>query len=87
MLGDHEVAVEVKSTGEVRSRHLKGLKAFAEEYSVKKLILVSTDPYPRMVDKVLILPWQTFLQQLWSGEIISRLVLFRRRIRYASGGA
>lgn len=71
VLGDHEVAIEVKSTNEVQSRHLKGLKAFAEEYPVKKLILISNDPYPRMVDNVLILPWQTFLQQLWSGEIIA----------------
>ena len=71
VLGDHEVAIEVKSTNEVQSRHLKGLKAFAEEYPVKKLILISNDPYPRMVDNVLILPWQTFLQQFWSGEIIA----------------
>jgi predicted AAA+ superfamily ATPase len=70
VLGDHEVAIEVKSTGEVQNRHLKGLKAFAEEYTVKKLILVSADPYPRMIDNVLILPWQIFLQQLWSGEIM-----------------
>ncbi|MDR3189191.1 MAG: AAA family ATPase [Prevotellaceae bacterium] len=71
VLGDHEVAVEVKSTQEAQSRHLKGLKAFAEEYTVKKLILVSNDPYPRMVDNVLVLPWQVFLQQLWGGEIMS----------------
>jgi predicted AAA+ superfamily ATPase len=71
VLGDHEVAIEVKSTGEVQNRHLKGLKAFAEEYTAKKLILVSNDPYPRMVDNVLILPWQIFLQQLWNGEILS----------------
>ncbi|MDR2679289.1 MAG: AAA family ATPase [Tannerella sp.] len=71
VLGDHEVAVEVKATSEVRHRHLKGLKAFAEEYPVKKSIIVSNDPYPRMVDEVLILPWQIFLQQLWQGEIIS----------------
>jgi predicted AAA+ superfamily ATPase len=70
VLGDHEVALEIKSSGEVQNRHLKGLKAFAEEYPVKKLILVSNDPYPRLIDKVLILPWQIFLQQLWAGEII-----------------
>jgi predicted AAA+ superfamily ATPase len=71
VLGDHEVAVEVKATGEAQHRHLKGLKAFGEEYPAKKLILVSNDPYPRMVDKVLILPWRIFLHQLWQGEIIS----------------
>lgn len=70
ILGDHEVAVEVKSTNMVNPRHLKGLKSFAEEYKVKKLIIVSTDPYPRKIDKITVLPWKTFLEQLWSGEII-----------------
>lgn len=36
ILGDHEVAIEVKSTDNVQSHHLKGLKAFSEEYAVKK---------------------------------------------------
>jgi predicted AAA+ superfamily ATPase len=71
ILGDNEVAIEVKSTNMVNSRHLKGLKSFKEEYNVKKLIVVSTDPYPRLVDGITILPWQIFLQQLWTGEIIS----------------
>ncbi|MDR3180916.1 MAG: ATP-binding protein [Prevotellaceae bacterium] len=71
VLGDHEVAIEVKSTNEAQARHLRGLKAFAEEYPVKKLILISNDTHSRKVDNVLILPWQTFLQQLWNGEIIA----------------
>jgi predicted AAA+ superfamily ATPase len=71
ILGDHEVAVEVKSTTLAHFRHLKGLKSFAEEYDVKKLILVSNDPYPRTVDKVSVMPWQIFLEKLWSGQIIS----------------
>jgi hypothetical protein len=65
------VAIEVKSTVSANSRHLKGLKAFAEEYNVKKLILVSNDPLPRLVENVLILPWHVFLKRLWAGEIIS----------------
>jgi predicted AAA+ superfamily ATPase len=70
VLGDHEVAIEVKSTTTATNRHLKGLKAFAEEYAVKKLILVTNDPYPRLVENVSVLPWNVFLQRLWSGEII-----------------
>lgn len=70
ILGDHEVAVEVKSTNMVNPRHLKGLKSFSEEYKVKKLIIVSTDPYPRKIDNITVLPWKTFLEQLWVGEII-----------------
>ena len=71
VLGDHEVAIEVKSTENANLRHANGLKSFAEEYNVKKLILVTNDPYSRQMDDVLALPWQVFLQQLWAGLIIS----------------
>ena len=70
VLGDHEVAIEVKATEQANHRHLKGLKAFAEEYEVKKLILISNDPMPRLVDNILILPWKIFLERLWNEEII-----------------
>jgi len=70
VLGDHEVAIEVKATDQATVRHLKGLKAFAEEYDVKKLILVSNDPLPRLVDDIEILPWKIFLERLWKDEII-----------------
>ena len=70
ILGDHEVAVEVKSTEMANPRHLHGLKSFAEEYNVKKLILVSNDPSPRKVGKIMIMPWKFFLDQLWDGGLI-----------------
>jgi hypothetical protein len=54
----------------VSPRHLKGLKSFSEEYKVKRSIVVSTDPRPRQIDDISILPWKIFLQQLWSGQII-----------------
>ncbi len=70
ILGDHEVAVEVKGTNNVQTRHLKGLKSFSEEYTVKKLIVVSNDPRARIIGDVTVLPWEQFLQQLWEGKII-----------------
>ncbi|MDR1022195.1 MAG: DUF4143 domain-containing protein [Prevotellaceae bacterium] len=70
VLGDHQVAIEVKSTDNVNTRHLKGLLAFSEEYTVEKQIVVSNDPHPRLVGNILILPWKVFLQRLWGGEII-----------------
>ena len=70
VLGDHEVAIEVKSTKMANPRHLKGLKSFSEEYSVSKSILISNDPYPRQINDILVLPWKIFLQKLWDGEII-----------------
>jgi len=71
VLGDHEVAVENKSTDNANPRHTKGLLAFADEYAVKKLILVTNDPFPRQLGNVLVLPWRIFLQKLWAQEIIS----------------
>lgn len=70
ILGDHEVAVEVKATPSASARHLKGLISFAEEYSVKRKILVSLDPLPRKAGDIDILPWERFLELLWNGEII-----------------
>jgi predicted AAA+ superfamily ATPase len=70
VLGDHEVAIEVKAIEQANPRHLKGLKAFSEEYEVKKMILISNDPMPRLAGNILILPWKIFLERLWSGEII-----------------
>jgi uncharacterized protein len=70
ILGDHEIAIEVKGTHQAQERHLSGLKSFAEEYTVGKLILVSNDPYPRKSGNVDILPWGIFLDKLWNGDII-----------------
>jgi len=70
ILADHEVAIEVKSTKNATPRHAKGLLSFAEEYLVKKLILVTNDPFPRQMGAVMVLPWNLFLQKLWEREII-----------------
>jgi predicted AAA+ superfamily ATPase len=70
ILGDHKVAVEVKATPMAHHGHLRGLKSFAEEYNVKKLILVSNDLSPRKVGNITIMPWRFFLDQLWDGNVI-----------------
>ena len=70
ILGNNEVAIEVKGTDNVQSRHLKGLKSFSEEYEVKKLLVVSNDPFERIVGNITVLPWSIFLQKLWAGDII-----------------
>ena len=72
VLGDHEVAIEVKATEQASDRHLRGLKAFTEEYTVKKAILITNDPLPRLIGNILILPWKVFVDRLWAGELIGR---------------
>jgi predicted AAA+ superfamily ATPase len=70
VLGNHDVAIEVKATSNVQSRHLKGLKSFSEEYAVNQLVLVCNEPLPRISEGVRILPWKVFLEELWAGRII-----------------
>lgn len=70
ILGQNEVAVEVKGTQFVESHHLTGLKAFTEEYKVKKAIIVSLDTKPRLIGNIHVLPWKIFLEKLWGGELI-----------------
>ena len=70
ILGANEVALEVKSFSNINSKHLSGLNAFMEEYEVKKAIVVCTEPLPRVVGNVRILPWKDFLEMLWKGELI-----------------
>ena len=71
VLGDQEIAIEVKSTELAHSNHLKGLRRFKEEYSVRRAILISLDSKPRKTaDQIEILPWKIFLEQLWGGRIL-----------------
>jgi predicted AAA+ superfamily ATPase len=71
ILGNHEVALEVKGTLLAQSHHLKGLKAFGEEYKTKRRLLVSRDPRPRLLPgDIEVLPWKTFLEDLWGGKIM-----------------
>lgn len=69
VLGDAEVAIEFKSSAEVMSRHLKGLKAFKEEHEQARLIIVSHDERPRIFNGVEVMPAMYFLKQLWEGKI------------------
>ncbi|MBD3421702.1 MAG: AAA family ATPase [Chitinivibrionales bacterium] len=71
VLGDNEIAIEIKSSDMIRPRHLKGLRAIKEEYAVGRALAVSLDPSPRTTeDGIEIVPWRHFLEQLWSGGIL-----------------
>jgi len=70
ILGNAEVAVEVKSTDRPGSDHLKGLRAWREEHPRSRCILVSRAPRSRRTeDGIEILPWQEFLRLLWRDDI------------------
>ena len=65
-----KVAIEFKSSKEVQSKHLKGLKAFKEEHPDTRLIIVSMDIAPRIFNGVEVMPATHFLTTLWKGEIV-----------------
>ena len=69
VLGDAEVAIELKSATEVRSSHVKNLKRFAEDYPNARLIIVSLDKFSRKLGEVENLYVYDFLRQLWAGRI------------------
>ena len=69
--GDAEVAIEVKSSTEVQSRHLKGLKAFSEEHPAARTIIVSLDTAYRKMGQVEVWPVTQFLNALWNGDILN----------------
>ena len=65
-----EVAIEVKSTNHVVSGDTKGLKAFSEEHPDTKLILLSMEENPRMLNGIEIWPVTQFLPRLWGRKVL-----------------
>jgi len=70
IIGNGRIAIEIKSTDEVKSRHLRGLKAFQEDFPAVRAIIVSLDKYPRVMNGVEIISAEQFLKTLWNSEII-----------------
>ena len=70
VLGDAEVAIEVKSSKNVGSHDTKGLKAFSEEYPEAKLYLLSLENRPRKFNGVEVWPVEQFFKRLWDGKVI-----------------
>jgi predicted AAA+ superfamily ATPase len=67
ILGDMNVAIEVKGSHRVLSTHTRGLRALLEEHAVKRAVIVSLEKQPRKLDSSIeVLPWQIFLEALWS---------------------
>lgn len=71
ILGDMEVAIEIKTSKRVHETDCKNLQILAEENTVKKKILVSFENEPKyLFHDIECLPWQIFLEKLWGDELI-----------------
>ena len=74
VLGDAEMAIEIKISNQVHKQDLNGLIGFCEEHPNAQAIVISQDERARMLtvnDELVIsiLPWKIFLKRLWDGEI------------------
>lgn len=74
ILGNAEIAIEVKISDRLRSTALHGLTSFIEHYNPKRAIIVNNSDKSRVLEpkgcKIEVLPWKRFLEMLWNKEII-----------------
>lgn len=75
ILGNGDVAIEVKISENLPRTELKGLIAFCEEHKPKKALVISLVSRARKINlengsEIYILPWKTFLEKLWNKEIL-----------------
>lgn len=72
ILGDMDVAIEVKSSQRVHETDSKNLMVLAQSHSIRKRLLISFETERKTLNNgVECLPWQLFLEKLWNGEIIT----------------
>ncbi len=71
VLGDGEVAVEVKGTSRVDPSDFRSLRTFVADHHPRHAILVCNEPAPRLIEGIEVLPWREFLTRLWSGQILT----------------
>jgi predicted AAA+ superfamily ATPase len=65
---NNQFAIEVKSADRISNKHMNGLKALREDNICSAYLIVCIEERPRIEDGIEILPWQTFLEQLWQGR-------------------
>jgi predicted AAA+ superfamily ATPase len=71
VIGNAEIAIEVKATDNVQNKHLRGLKQFAQDYNPTRSIVVSSDKYYRKNESIEMMHIEYFLNELWNNRIIN----------------
>jgi predicted AAA+ superfamily ATPase len=72
VLGKAQAAIEVKASSRIQSDHLRGLRAFGQDYpDCKSRVVVCTESKIRQTDDgIWILPFEAFIDRLYSGELL-----------------
>ena len=71
ILGDGEVAIQVKGSSRVDNRELRSIKTFVAEYAPRKAYVVCDESEERVAAGVKIVPWRQFLRTLWEGGVMT----------------
>ena len=69
VIGDARIAIEIKSTDHVESKHKKGLQKFVEEHPQARQIIVSRDFLTRRSGDIDLYYVTDFFKALWAGEV------------------
>jgi predicted AAA+ superfamily ATPase len=71
ILGEKDLAIEIKGSSRVHEADIRSLQALIEDGPVKKCCLVCLENQPRNLPRnIQVLPWQIFLEKLWNNELI-----------------
>jgi predicted AAA+ superfamily ATPase len=69
ILGDKEVAIEIKGSSRIHEGDIGTLQALLEDGPVKKCCIVCLEKQPRQLTiNIEAIPWQMFIERLWYGE-------------------
>ena len=69
LLGDKELAIEIKGSSRVHEGDIGGLQALLGDGPVKKCCIVCLEKQPRRLAKnIEVIPWPQFIERLWAGE-------------------
>jgi uncharacterized protein len=69
LLGDKDLAIEIKGSSRVHEGDIGGLQALLEDGPVKKCCIVCLERQPRrLTEDIEVLPWPLFIERLWAGE-------------------
>jgi predicted AAA+ superfamily ATPase len=71
IIGNMDLAVECKSSRDVRTNDLKSMRVLIEEMKPRRTVIVSRSMSKRVTEeRIQIMPWREFCDELWGGQLI-----------------
>jgi uncharacterized protein len=69
ILGDKDLAVEIKGSARIHDGDVRSLQALLEDGPVRNACIVSLETQPRRLTKnIEAIPWEVFLERLWQND-------------------